>query len=161
MGAMNSVQNLQGDIPFIIQEEMPNIAAAFMDNVNVRGPPTCYETDSSGWYVSTAFTFTDSSPQSAPVPCTLGLDSQPFEVIPKNTGIHWFAWEHLNDINCVLQHVKKAGGTVLGWKMDICILEVVAVGHCCTHEGCYPKDLRVQKIMDWLDWLDCNTLTDV
>jgi len=158
MGPTNSVQILQGDISFIIQKEMPNIAAAFMDNVNVRGPPTCYETDSSGWYVSTAFTFTDSSPQSAPVPCTLGLDSQPFEVIPKNTGIHWFAWEHLNDINCVLQHVKEAGGTFSGWKMDICILEVVAVGHCCTYERCYPKDHKVHKIMDWLD---CNTLTKV
>jgi len=55
MGATNSVQILQGDISFIIQDEMPDIAAAFMDNVNVKGPPTCYETDSSGWYVSTPF----------------------------------------------------------------------------------------------------------
>src|SRR5882724_8565078 len=34
MGAMNSVQILQGDISFIIQEEMPDIAAAFMDDMN-------------------------------------------------------------------------------------------------------------------------------
>jgi len=156
MGPTNSVRILQGDIFFIIQAEIPNIAAAFMDNVNVRGPLTCYETNSSGWYVSTAFA--DPAPQSAPVPCTIGLNSQHFEVIPKDSGICWFAWEHLNDINCVLQHVKEAGGTFSGWKMDICILEVVAVGHCCTYEGCYPKDHRVQKIMDWLD---CNTLTDV
>jgi len=32
---------------------MPNIAAAFMDDVNIRGPPTHYETNSSGWYTST------------------------------------------------------------------------------------------------------------
>ena len=37
MGATNSVQILQGDISLIIQEEMPNIAAAFMDNMNIRG----------------------------------------------------------------------------------------------------------------------------
>ena len=55
MGATNSVQILQGDISFIIQDEMPDIAAAFMDDVNVRGPPTQYETNSAGWYISTAF----------------------------------------------------------------------------------------------------------
>ena len=106
---------------------MPDIAAAFMDDMNIRGPPTHYETDSSGWYSSTAFT--DPPPQLAPVPCTLGSDGNHFEVIPENTGIHWLAWEHLNDVNCVLQHVKKAGGTFSGWKMDICVPDVVAVVH--------------------------------
>src|SRR5882672_12487179 len=101
MGATNSVQILQGDISFIIQDEMPNIAAAFMDNVNVKGPPTCYETDSSGCYVSTAFT--DPPPQSSPVPCALGSDDQHFEVISGNPGIRQFVWEHLNYINRVLQ----------------------------------------------------------
>ena len=98
MGATNSVQTLQGDISFIIQEEMPNIAAAFMDDVNVRGAPTCYETDSLGWYVSIALT-DPPPPQSAPIPCTLGSNGQHFEVIPENTGICWIAQEHLNDIN--------------------------------------------------------------
>src|SRR5882724_11778778 len=42
--------------------------------------------------------------------------------------------------------------------MDVCIPEVVAVGHCCTYEGHYPEDQKVQKI---LDWPDCNTLTEV
>jgi len=69
MGATNSVQILQGDISFIIKEEVPDIAAAFMDNENVRGAPTHYETDSSGWYASTIIA--DLSPQSAPVPCAL------------------------------------------------------------------------------------------
>ena len=120
MGATNSVQILQGDISFIIQEEMPDIAAAFMDDVNVRGPPTRYETDSSGWYAST--TFADPPPQSAPVPCALSSDGNHFEVIPKNTGIHWFTWEHLNNINHVLQCIKKVGGTFLG----------LSNGHLCT-----------------------------
>src|SRR5882724_12254821 len=113
--------------------------------------------------------FADPPPQSVPVPCTpapdhphlgsedqhRGLDDKHFEVIPENTGIHQFVWEHLNDVHHVLQHVKKAGGTFSGWKMDICMLEVVAVGHHCTYEGCYPEDQKVQKI---LDWPDCNTL---
>src|SRR5882724_8242511 len=62
------------------------------------------------------------------------------------------------NINRVLQHVKKAGGTFSGCKMDICVPEVVAVGHCCTYEGRYPEDRKVQKI---IDWPDCNTLTEV
>jgi len=156
MGSTNSVQILQGDISFVIQEEMPDIAAAFMDNVNVRGPQTRYETHSSGWYSSTAFT--DLPPQSAPVPCALGLDGNHFEVIPENTGIHWFAWEHLNDVNHVLQCIKKVGGMFSGWKMDICVPEVVAVGHHCTYEGCYPEGCKVQKI---IDLPDCNTLMEV
>ena len=120
-------------------------------------------------YISTAFV--EPPPQSAPVLCALasdqphfcldgqhlGLDDQHYEVIPQNTGICWFVWEHLYDINCVLQHVKKAGGTFSAWKMDVCIPEVVAVGHCCTYEGHYPEDRKVQKI---LDWPDCNTLTE-
>jgi len=170
MGATNSVQILQGDISFIIQDEMPDIAAAFMDDVNVRGPPTQYETNSAGWYISTAFA--EPLTQSTPILCTLASgqphfssdgqhissDDQHYEVIPENTGIHQFIWEHLNDVNHVLQHVKKAGGTFSGWKMDVCVPEVVAVGHHCTYEGCYPEDWKVQKI---LDWPDCNTLMEV
>src|SRR5882672_7860692 len=97
MGATNSVQILQGDISLIIQDEMPDIVAAFMDDVNVRGPPTRYETNSSGWYVSTAFV--DPPPQSSPVPYSLGLEDQHFEVIPENPGICQFVWEHLNGMN--------------------------------------------------------------
>src|SRR5882724_4937998 len=55
MGATNSVQILQGDISSIIQDEMPNIAAAFMDDINVRGPATQYETSHARWYILTAF----------------------------------------------------------------------------------------------------------
>src|SRR5467141_1174446 len=119
MGAANLVQILQGDISFIIQDKMPNIAAAFMDDINVKGPPTHYETDSSGWYVSTAFV--DLPPQLSPVPCALSLEDQHFEVIPENPGIHQFVWEHLKNVNRVLQHVKKAGSTFSGWKMHVCV----------------------------------------
>jgi len=75
MVATNSVHILQGDISFIIQDELPDIAAAFMDDVNVRGPPTQYETNSAGSYILT--TFSDPPPQSTPVPCTPALDHPP------------------------------------------------------------------------------------
>jgi len=114
MGATNSVQTLQGDISFIIQDEMPNIAATFMDDVNVRGPPTWYKTNAAGRCISTAFA--DHPPQSAPIlfiPAPyqphldsdnqhLSLDDQHYKVILENTGIHQFIWEHLNDVNCCI-----------------------------------------------------------
>ena len=42
--------------------------------------------------------------------------------------------------------------------MDICLPEVVAIGHHCTYERHYPKDHKVQKIMDWPDY---NTLIKI
>src|SRR5882724_8359432 len=57
----------------------------------------------------------------------------------------------------VLRLFQKILG-FLGWKMDICVPEVVAVGHCCTYEGHYPEDCKVQKI---IDCPDCNTLMEV
>src|SRR6266481_2518151 len=57
MGAMNSVQILQGDVSFILQDEMPNVTAAFMDDVNVKGPSTCYETTRDRWYTSSTFSY--------------------------------------------------------------------------------------------------------
>ena len=51
----NSVQVLQGDASFILQDEMPNTAAPFLDKINIKGPPTHYETTEDGWYTSTAF----------------------------------------------------------------------------------------------------------
>ncbi len=152
MGATNSVQILQGDVSFILQDEMPDIAAAFMDDVNVKGPPTRYETTKEGWYTSTA------PLQLVPVQCASGPDSLYYEVIQDNSRIRRFVWEHLNDVNRVLQRVKKAGGTFSGWKMDICVPEVIAIGHKCTYNGRYPEDQKVQKI---LDWPDCTSLMEV
>jgi len=56
MGVTNLVQVLQGNVSFILQDEMPDTVAAFMDDINIKGPPTCYETTEDGWYTSTTFT---------------------------------------------------------------------------------------------------------
>ena len=96
--------------------------------------------------------------QSRPVSCASGLDGLYYKVIAANLGIRQFIWEHVHDVNRVLQHVKKARGTFSGWKMDLCVPEVVAVGHKYTYEGRYPEVQKVQKI---LDWPDCTSLTEV
>ena len=154
MGATNSVQILQGDVSFTLQDEMPDMAAPFMDDINIKGPPTHYVTTEDGWYTSSAFS--DPPNQSRLVICALGPDSWFYEVLGNNLAIHRFVWEHVHDVNRVLQHVKKAGGMFSGWAMEICVLEVVAVGDKCTYEGHYPEDSKVQKIQDWLD---CTSLT--
>src|SRR6266481_4179227 len=97
-------------------------------------------------------------PQLAPVQCASGLDGLYYEVIQDNSGIHHFVWEHLNDVNRVLQRIKKAGGTFSGWKMDICMPEVITIGHKCTYNSRYPEDQKVQKI---LDWPNCTSLMEV
>jgi len=135
---------------------MPDTVAAFMDDINVKGMPTHYETTEDRWYTSTAFT--EPLPQLHLVPCASGPDGLFYEVTAENSGIHHFIQDHINDINRILQQFKKAGGTFSRWKMDLCIPEVVAVGHKFTYGGCYPEDQKVQKI---LDWPDCTSLTEV
>ena len=108
MGVTNSVQILQGDISFILQDEMPDMATAFMDEVNIKGPPTHYETTEDGQYTST--TFTEPPLQSHLVPCALGPDSLFYEVTAENSGICRFICDHVNDMNRILQQFKKAGG---------------------------------------------------
>src|SRR5882724_8880969 len=156
MGVTNSVQIFQGNVCFILEDEMPDTAAAFMDDVNIKGPPTWYETTEDGWYTATAFT--DPPPQAHPIQCASGLDGLFYEVIKENPAIRHFVWDHVNDVNRILQRFKRASGTFSGWKMDLCILEVVAVSHKCTYGGRYPEDQKVQKI---LDWPDCTSLTEV
>src|SRR5882724_5881151 len=156
MGMTNSFQILQGDISFILQDEMPNTATAFMDDINIKGLPTHYETTEDGWYTSTAFT--EPPQQPCLVPCASGLDSLFYEVTAENSGIHCFVRDHVNDMNRILQQFKNARGTFSGWKMDLCVPEVVTVGHKCTYEGRYPEDQQVQKI---LDWPACTSLTEV
>src|SRR5882724_6953712 len=135
---------------------MPNTTAAFMDDINIKGPPTCYETTEYRWYTSSAFT--EPLPQPHLVPCASGPDGLFYEVTVENSGICHFIHDHINDINRILQGFKKAGGEFSGWKMDLCIPEVVTVSHKCTYGGHYPEDQKVQKI---LDWTDCTSLTEV
>jgi hypothetical protein len=42
MGHTNSVQIMQGDINYILQEEIPLFTVLFIDDVAIKGPVTCY-----------------------------------------------------------------------------------------------------------------------
>jgi len=153
-GSHNSVQILQGDIFLsLYKKKCLDIAATFMDNVNIRGPPTRYKTDSSGWYSSTAFT-RPILPNRLPVPCALGSDGNHF------WGYSRKYWDSLVCLGASQMTLKlcppacqKGGRDVLGWENGhLVVPEVMAVGHRCTYERTLPLRIaRFQKIIDWPD----------
>ena len=129
MGYTNSMQILHGDSTFILQDEIPEVSEPFIDDIPVKGPESRYQ-DKNG----------------------------NFETIPENPGIRRFIWEHLGNVNRVIQRIKHAGGTFSGLKSTLCSETAVIVGHKCTMEGRLPDESRVQKIVDWPI---CKNLTEV
>ena len=81
-----------------------------------------------------------------------------YETIPENEGIRRFVWEHLNDLNRVLQRMKAYGGTFNGKKLVVCAPETLVVGHMCCYEGRVTDRSYVQRIEDWPE---CRTVTEV
>jgi hypothetical protein len=120
MGYTNSMQIQHGDTTFILQDEIPHVTIPFVDDIPVKGPQTRYETPNGG-----------------------------YETIPENSGIRRFVWEHLLNVNRIIQRIKHAGGTFSGLKSYICTESAIIVGHKCTYEGRIPEESRVQKILDW------------
>ena len=120
MGYTNSMQIQHGDLTYILQDEIPHVTKPFVDDCPCKGPKTRYE-----------------------------LPDGTFETIPENSGIRRFIWEHVQNINRVIQRVKHAGGTFSGKKSFFCVPEAIIVGHKCTYEGRLPDDSRIDKIKNW------------
>lgn len=129
MGYTNSFQIMHNDVTFILQNEIPHITIPYADDVNIKGPPTRYELPDGG-----------------------------FETIPENPGIRRFVWEHLQNVNVIVQRIKKVGGTFSGKKLIVCAPEANIVGHQCTYHGRIPDASKVQKIRDWPP---CKSVSDV
>ena len=111
MGFANSPAEFQACMMFILQDEVPDVAGVFIDDVPIKGPATRY-LDSSGKE----------------------------EVLSQNPGIRRYVWEHLNDVHRILHRLGEAGGTVSGKKMQLCRSEVEIVGHQCSTKGREPVD---------------------
>jgi len=120
MGYTNSPAEFQACMMFILQDEVPEKAGVFIDDIPIKGPATEY----------------------------LGPDGQP-ETLPENPGIRRFIWEHLNDVHRILWRIGESGGTVSGKKMQLCQREAVIVGHRCSPQGRYPTEDRAEKIKKW------------
>jgi hypothetical protein len=120
MSHTNSVQIMQGDINYILRDEIPLFTVPFIDDVAMKGPVTHYE-NADGTY----------------------------ENIPENSGIRRFVWEHLTNVHRILQWLKYVGGTFSGKKLELCIPTIVILGQRCNYEGRVPHEAKTQKIQDW------------
>lgn len=120
MGYTNSPAEFQACMMFILQDEIPNIAGVFIDDIPIKGPPTKH------------------------------LDSQGKpKRLPQNPKIRQYVWEHLNDVHRILHQIGESGGTVSGMKMQLCQSEVEIVGQKCSSKGREPIDARTKKVLEW------------
>jgi hypothetical protein len=122
------MQIQHGDLTFLLQDKTPDIAVPFVDDVPIKSLKTHYENENG------------------------------FDTIPDNPGICRFVWEHLQNMNQIIQYIKHIGGTFSGPKSRICIPSATVVGHLCTYDRCLSDASRVQKIVNWPP---CSTLTEV
>ena len=120
MGHTNSVQVMQGDIDFALQDEIPAFTIPFVDDVPVKGPTSRYE-----------------------------RPDGTYETIPENPGIRRFVWEHFNNVNRIIQRVKYIGGTFSGKKIEVCVPSILLLGQRCNYDGRVPHEAKTQKIRDW------------
>lgn len=81
-----------------------------------------------------------------------------YERIPKNKGVRRFSWEHMQNMNRVVQQMKHAGGTFSGLKAFICCAETMVVGQRCTYEGRKPEEKMAEVV---LTWPECKDKSDV
>ena len=129
MGWTNSVPIFHDDVTEILKPEIPEFTVPYIDDVPVRGPPTRYEKVGGG-----------------------------FETIKENNGIRRFVWEHMNNVNRILQRMKYCGGTFSGKKTVVCAESIEVLGHKCDYEGQKPTEDKIGVIMRWTK---CDNLRDV
>ena len=120
MGFTNSPAEFQACMVFLLQDEIPEVAGVFIDDIPVKGPVDRY----------------------------LDEDGKE-ERLKDNPDIRRFMWEHLKDLHRILHRIGEAGGTVSGKKMQLCRTEVEIVGQKCSRDGRKPTDTRTQRIKDW------------
>ena len=120
MGFTNSPAEFQKCMSFILQDEIPDVANIFIDDLPVKGPATQY----------------------------LDEEGNP-ETIKENPGIRRYIWEHANDVHRIMHRVGHAGATFAPKKVQVCRPEVIIVGQKCTPQGRTPEDGKVEKILNW------------
>lgn len=106
------MQIMQGDVTFILQDEIPDLTIPFIDDVGVKGPPSHYELPDGTYETS------------------------------ENPSIRRFVWEHFQGLNRVIHRIGKAGGTFNGKKSFFCIPDVLVVGHRCNIDGRVLRSVR-------------------
>jgi len=120
MGWTNSVPIFHDDFTEILKPDIPHVTMPYIDDVPIKCPATRYE-----------------------------QEDGTYETIAENDGIHRFVWEHIQNINRVLQQMKYCGGTFSGKKTLLCASEIEVLGHMCGYDGRKPSDDKIGTIMRW------------
>jgi hypothetical protein len=120
MGYTNSLAEFQKCMSFVLQDEIPQVANIFIDDLPIKGPKSQY-LNSSG------------------VPQT----------IPQNSKVHQFIWEHAQDVYCIMHLVKCAGICFSSKKSQICQQEAVIVEQKYISKSHLPEDNQISKILNW------------
>src|ERR1700753_3031656 len=120
MGWTNSVPIFHDDVTFILRDEIPHVSIPYIDDVPVRGPGSRYK-----------------------------RQDGTYEMIPQNSGIRRFVWEHFQNLHRVTQRLGYSGLTVSGHKAVLCKDEFMVVGHLCSFEGRKPSTDRIGVILRW------------
>ncbi|KAI0037611.1 hypothetical protein FA95DRAFT_1506767, partial [Auriscalpium vulgare] len=129
MGWTNSVPIFNDDVTFILQDEIPDYTIPFIDDVPIKGPLSDYR-NPDGTY----------------------------KMIPGNSDIHRFVWEHFQNVNRILQGMRYSGGTFSGTKSILISREFTVLRHLCTPEGCRADPTTISAITNWGP---CKDLSDV
>jgi len=129
MGWTNSVPIFHDDVTYILRDEIPKYTLPYIDDVPIRGSKTRYE-----------------------------LPGGRVETLDRNPRIRKFVFEHLGNVNRILQRMKHAGGTFSGPKTTICSDHITIVGFECSYEG---RKLTSDAIGKILRWGPCEDTTDI
>jgi Integrase zinc binding domain/RNase H-like domain found in reverse transcriptase/Reverse transcriptase (RNA-dependent DNA polymerase)/Chromo (CHRromatin Organisation MOdifier) domain len=92
----------------------------------------------------------------------LGIDAMPFmddiavkgprsryddeEILP---GVRRFIMEHIQSLDRTLLKLERAGLTISGEKMQLCVDSMELVGYVCDSDGRHPNKSKVSKILAW------------
>ena len=120
MGWTNAVPIFHDNVTHILQPEVPKYTIPYIDDVPVHSPASTYQNDD-------------------------GV----FETILENSGICRFIWEHFQNVNWIVQHMKYSGGMFSSKKSLVCAHKITVVGHVCTPKGRVPDPIKVDKIVNW------------
>ncbi|KAF1980716.1 hypothetical protein K402DRAFT_307960, partial [Aulographum hederae CBS 113979] len=56
---------------------------------------------------------------------------------------------HIMKLDSVLADIERAGMTVSGGKLKLCVTGVEVVGFVCDSDGRHPTQSKIDKIMAW------------
>jgi len=126
---MDSVLIFHDDVTYILCNEIPRYTLPYIDDMPIRGSTTRYE-----------------KPDST------------LEVLEKNPGIRQFIFEHMENVNWILQRMKYARETFSGPKTKICKDHITIVGFNCSYKERKSMRDAIGKIMHWRPYEDTTNV---